>query len=400
MKKFIIAVCGILALRSVFGALPDHYGKPFKVSDDIASKWGVDSNVKYGSPLDKTLYPDLQKQISRFDNGTYKDEGAIIIWAARDIYEHGAKFCKVQVQAANANMREYVWLDYYWKDDQGCNTLCENGWSGSRCDRNILNCSQPGKMKVDDNISIVDYVNPALFSVLRNSDLLSKGQRHTGDMSVLDYENEEKGVSSVIRQANHVLFGIVEPVDYGVKVAPIKVIGERTKTWSNGIKSWIVSANYQDGAVNVLCRSGYKPNSDGTKCIKNPDCENPSEFERQNWDWCAGFSDFDPDKYVVEYDESKRCKYYMCINDNYGFKSDGNHTCIPCGSGKNYERYGVDLSGYCLDCEYSKQIFEKSKRRCVNATQYTKAQMFENNCWLETDPDEFCKCVTNKVCPK
>lgn len=349
MKKFIIAICGILIVGNAFAA-PDRYREPQQITDEaILNSWNLNSNV-YGGVLSNSLYPDLGKQIGEDNrNGTRTDEGAIVLWVARDIYEHGANFCQTQIQAANKNGHKYVWLDYHWKNDWPCRRLCEYGWSGSECNVHKLECNPT-------------YSNSTLFRPLKSTDLLTSGEmtnRNTELMNVFKFVNEQDEVTDVTRQTNHILLGVTFAVENGAEVAPIKVIGERHRRNISGLASWIVSANYMNGYNNrLLCQYGYKPNEQGTKCIIAPECSNS------------------PD------------------NNN----STNDDDTASCGTGKDYERYGANTAGICLDCweKGKNKIYSKIKKQCVNAHAYTKEQMFKNSnvqCWMKTNLSDFAACV-------
>jgi len=401
MKKFIVAVCCMLTTTIAMGADPERYREP-KISD-FADQYLHSGSNTYTDSI-TSLYPKLSSQIGKhtivdgklMQNGTYGDEGAIIIWAARDIYEHGVRICPVQIQAAHTALRQYTWLDYHWQDNWKCRTFCHKGYSGDKCQDTAINCP------VDDyGVKTGVYTLPELIDtkVINNP-----GDRfqHTKEMRVLSYSNEKKrdgGDDNGTRQANHVVLGVTENLDYGVRVSPIKIIGERDKVVSltSIMSSWIVSA-YSNGDSVLLCRDGYVKNATGDDCVLSQECK--EQQQNNSTEWCpdnqgGSYKDipYDAEQHKMLLlwvtNQGNFCKYYRCAADNYGFKSDKDHTCVPCETGK---KSGIFV-GVCTECKVG-QIFN-DENGCVDATKsYDQEQMKE--CWLKTNAAEFADCVKGK----
>lgn len=394
MKKFIIAICGILMIGTAMcDDKPDRWLEPKKT--DLTSWW--DKGTNYQTNI-TDFYPAVKNELSddkpSTRHGTWDDEGAIIIWAAREIYEHGAKFCPVQIQAANENRETFVWLDYYWRNDtpawKNCTTVCVKGYTGS-------NCSITGHGACPTKTPKVyplqgKFTNLPDWKSLRREIQNTNTDRYTGEtytttnyvetgdtyrktesMTVISYQNGE-GSEDSNRNATHIVLGAVNKVENGVMIAPIQIIGRRTKT-GGGLKSWIRSAQ-SNGNGKLLCFDGYIPDSENKNCIKDPQCGT------------AGTNS----------------------TDNYADGSES--TTASCGTGKDYERYGANTAGICLDCweEGKNKIYSKIKKQCVNAHAYSKKKMqygqgdesaeVQFQCWLKIDPDEFCECVTGEECKR
>ena len=397
MRKIIVAICGMLAVGRALASPPNRYREPLK--SDVAEKWLNGYKGTYSMPLTST-YSDLAKQLDdksksmHEHNGTYDDEGAVILFVARDITEHGALVCATQIQAANQNGRQYTWFDYYWPDDWACKWICETGYSGVGCSDTSLKCPLPIRgLPFSSGKSVMSSSVPQITSIKETKDKYI----HTTEMEVLDYKNEEAGKSDVdVRQSYHIVLGIVEQIDYGVYLAPIKIMGQRGKT-GFGISSWINSVYAANGQRTLLCKDGYIPNNTKNGCVKNPACDGTESYPS-----CNGFSTgFDESKHEEYTDTVNKCKAYRCIEDNYGFKSNDNHECILCDIDI---KKGINRNGVCEKCATS-QCFNASSGQCGGCTIIPKRQIergkkydsdVNRECWTKPSTAKFWGCV---MCP-
>lgn len=392
MRKIIIAMCGMCVICGAFAGEPDKYREP--IPSGFADKWLDGYSGAYSKSLPTTgIYPNIETQLKDKDNGhnshngTFADEGAIMLWAARNIYEHGAYICAVQIQSANKNGYKYAWFDYYWKSDSSswkCKTMCESGWSGIECRDSTKQCAA-GEWSAFGTV-------PGLIAKESGSDTGYK-YRHTTEMEVLSFKNEKGGTSDagVVRQTHHIVLGVVAHAENGVFVSPIKIIGERGKT-GGGISSWIESAA-SNNRLTLLCADGYIANNSNTGCVKNPSCTGVDE-------WCDGYkTGFKSDihREII----NGNCKEYRCVEDNYGFASDAKRDeCIACDTAI---RTGVNSAGLCEKCSTG-QCFNASQKQCGGCTEIPKLKIergpnydSENReCWRKTNPDKFWGCV---MCP-
>ena len=111
LKKFIIAICGIILAGGAIGAS--------RVPDKKDFDWG-----QY-DVFDRDVSNTFTKE-GYFNNyeGTYGGgEGAIVAFVARKIYKNGGYFCATQIQAANENWNDHSWIDYY--RNSFLNLLCD-----------------------------------------------------------------------------------------------------------------------------------------------------------------------------------------------------------------------------------------------------------------------------------
>ncbi len=378
MRKIIIAICGIILASGAMGAeVPSWLPEPQKTQ---VSPWWKASNSFSTSITD--FYPDVEAEFAKNENhvrhGTYDDEGAIIIWAARKIYDNGAEFCPVQIQAANKNGKYWVWLDYYWNNDddvwKNCKTVCVKGYTGATCGvPGAEMCSVTGT-PASQGGGLMGRGPTGYFTGLPKwTNLRSEytsyyaetgtTYRHTTEMEVISYTSKY-GTDDEDRKTDHVVLGVVGKVAHGIKVAPIKIVGQRSKT-GGGIKSWISSAYSNESPV-LLCYDGYVPNSDATAC----ECNNDNQSSNG---WCSGWSE--PTSYTENYKIYKdgTCQKYTCI-DGYGL--DENKTCIPCATTKTQGVNGEKCVEYTL---YAKDLLDGMHN--------------VGKCWMKSSPSEYKNCV-------
>ena len=378
MKKFLVALCGILVVGSAM-AHPDHYAEPGGKSN-FGSDWNVGGN--YDTPI-----TDYYKSLVYHKPGTYDDETAVVLVLARTIYENGGEFCTTQVQAANKNGRQYTWLDYYDKEGSyQCETLCKFGYDPKN------ECEAITSTRCDFS----DQRN-----LFENKDLITgtkEAGRITESMNVFSFANETGNGSSDKpagpQTAKHVVLGVVDVLEHGVMVAPIEITGERSPTGSD-IHSSISSAlSNGKGKNTLLCASGYVPNSSKSDCVMTPTCEQQYKLAKMCDDFLTGF---DPESHELELHGS--CYEYRCNLDYYGFKGKTDRTCIAC---PDDARHGVNDDGVCVSCTKKGQYFDNGQKGCADdAQQISKSQMTQgkdyNNtdakCWLKQTAQEFSDCV-------
>jgi hypothetical protein len=375
MRKFIIAICGIMLVGDAIARDHDQLNP---TQTNVAPWWNTGES--YLTSI-TDFYPKVADEIAGTDgrshdrHGTWDDEGAIIIWAAREIYEHGAKFCPVQIQAANENTYHEVWMDYYWNEDDSkwkkCTIVCVKGYSGSKCQtRSDNECPEkltlnipgskpftnlPDWKSLNPETTVTDANGVQTTVSVRTKNLYNK----TESMTVISFKNGS-GTNDSDREATHIVLGVVEKVNHGIKVAPIQVIGRRSKT-GGGIKSWIKSVQ-SNGQETLLCYKGYVPS--GKECVKKPECGSNNQTSS---------------------DEE------LCENENYGF--DKNGKCVLC---KTTKTQGVDDTGECIQCKDDDKMFKDG--RCVGYNRYDNKDLVEGirrafDCWREMRSGDYSRCV-------
>ena len=376
MRKFFVVICGMLMVGGAL-AHPDRYKHPVEDST-YASEWKVNGTYDKNLPQQDNSHPEnvyrgffLNKYICPKDEGTkkttstdkcivthddvgiggtYDDEGAIVLALAREVYQNGATFCITQIQVANINGRQYVWLDYYSdeKMNASCKTYCKPGYDPDN------KCEAYTGTKCQD---ITEYP----FDVSGNTIIKSGGAtgNFTEEMNVFGYKNETGGGTNNQPAGNqltkHTVLGIIAKDTKngkGIKVAPLEITGKRDKTGSGGIQSWIYSIKH-NGNITTLCPQGYAPDSNNVCKLGTACADLAAPAKAMCADYINGYSSTDH-----EYKKNGDCWEYRCKLSGYGFKSSTDKTCEQCGTDL---RYGaLEETGVCTTCDVG-QCFKNGK---------------------------------------
>ncbi len=400
MKKFFVALCGMFAFGTVFAAPPSNYYEPDNSAKSYMSDWKVSGN--YNQSIDDSFYSNLNgRKLSSWvctndssgckithDSdgiaGTTNDEGAVVLDIAREIYKNGAKFCTTQIQAANRNGRQYVWLDYHSNNnyDASCKTYCKQGYDPE------TNCDE--RLTEDSCDSIKTY--PFL-----SHDVIRQGGssgRFTTEMQVFSFANETGAGASNEPAGNkftkHVVLGIIgkdSEDGVGIKVAPIEITGRRG---GSPMQSWIYSVKHNNN-ITVLCPQGYALNSG--VCVKTSTCEAAERLDNLCPSFSTGYKEDEHELKLVD-----GCWEYRCKQDGYGFKSSTDKTCTQCVVSKGT---GVKSNGECETCDVG-QCFNRQEKQCDNCRHNPSKlellrgpnyQTQNKQCWRKTNLHEFWGCV-------
>ena len=383
MKKFFIVLCGILIMGNAFGAVQDEA----KLSS-FSADWNVGPtyDVLPNPGSEKNMYDRDYSQFGKDEiKGTYgNDEGAIVALIAQKIYKNGAKICTTQIQAANANWTASIWIDYHFNENEHkCITLCKSGWSGDECQIHEVS-SEPC------NLAPTFGTGSGSFFVGQLSKLLTSGgekYKITTEVDVFNQNNQFNTSNS--READVVLLGVVGHLEHGLKVAPVQIVAERSRTWDARVTSWIKSAR-SNGKTTILCAPGYiESNGD---CVESTQCKTAEQTSQM----CPGYSvdDYDATNHIIK-TENNGCTYFRCLNYK-GFKSENDKkTCVECEGGALAYIKDDGTCGKCTKGEIAKNTHDGCWKE-NEVTQYSREQMKSNDelqCWLETDARKFLGCV-------
>ncbi len=393
MKKFFIVLCGILIIGDAFGAKRT-LNTPTLADDVVIDAWGMKDALK---KLSQALY-DIQVNNKtdalnfyyefsvgnvrgifaptwQFNTkaGTYgkNEEGSITPIIAREIYEHGGKFCMTQMQAAFGS-QSGKFIDYFDNDRYKCQTICEPGYYGESCEKIGYECPKSGED--------VDYTKD-----LNN--------REDGDLRLLDGKENNRIRPQVfgyknggysLPQSDVMVLGLLNIKKHSVVASPVYV-----HAYNDVIESATSAKPYQK----LLCAPGYTRND-----LKN-DCEFAPQCGNMNYDFCLNETGtgFDEASHVWIIDSTRNCKYFRC-RDNYGFRSETDKTCVECSGGALAY---VNSEGLCATCKIG-EIVNDTKTGCSpNVQSFNKSEMHRKGnkeCWMEIDEQKFAGCVHG--CPK
>lgn len=377
MKKFIIAICGIILAGGAMGADPEHYQKPIPKTFS-PDPWNLTSSA-YSNSLQTNLYSQLNEQIgkpSATSHGTHGDEGAVVLIMARDIYANGGNFCMTQIQGANAEGRWYTWIDYYdYPNKYKCETLCRPGYYGTDCSWvSVPNTCDTHKL---------DFGN--------YSKKTSGGwdSQITKNITVFKANNVEGKASDTT--ATHRILAVVKKMDHGVIVSPVEIIAERYK--DSGDRYSYIKSVQSNGQEFLLCAKGYKANDDRTDCIFADELVDKCEFESRRF--CEGFSEsnFKPDQHAWDINAEENCNYFVCkAGSDYAFRP-GTKICEKC---ETTRKQGIK-DGVCITCEEPNQMFNGEGCVGYKYTLYAKdlldGMYNVGKCWMKSSPSEYKDCV-------
>lgn len=380
MKKFIIAICGVILTCEAMGA-----------SQEVAQLSPYPNDWKLTGPYNKLPNPTNEyvfydRNYSQFGKneikGTYgNDEGAMVALMAQEIYKNGAKICATQIQAANADFTASIWIDYHFdKDKHKCITLCKSGWSGSKCEKHEIStesCDSAPTFGTESGTYFAGQLTKLLTSGKDNYKI-------TKSVHVFDQDNYFNTSDS--REAYSVVLGVVRNLTHGLKVAPVKIDVERSRTWNGTVTSWITSAK-TNGITTILCAAGYVEQNDN--CVLAEECQ--PGYKKTCNGYETGFSE---DQHTWDIDTENDCKYFICkAGSDYAFKP-GTKICVKC---ETTRKQGIK-GGVCVTCD-DDQVFNNGN--CDKYEQLSKVDLLNGlcnvgKCWMESSSTEYSKCVFEK----
>ena len=380
MRKFIIAICGVMLACGAMGADPSRYVKPKKYSSTSGGDvWNAGSYISsYTIPLDSALYTDLANQMSKISSdihGTWDDEGAIVLIMARDIYDNGGNFCMTQIQAANENGRRYTWLDYYqYPGKYECEVLCRSNFWGPGCQKT----GKPG-------CSSVGEIN---FGTYEKKTSGEDEHKITDKIQTFLAYNAEAEADTT---ATHRVLVVTKKMNHGVIVSPVEIIGERYQSGTGNGKFSYIKSVHSNGQTFLLCAENYEPNGNGDDCELSSWCggdiricsDETRTFDESKHDW-----DTKNDK------DGRICKFIVCKS---GYGLDPNKTDKSCIHCETTRKQGIHPdTGVCKKCDANNEMFNNGN--CDPYEPLSKSHLLDGlynvgKCWMESSPSQYKSCV-------
>lgn len=331
MKKIIVAICGIILSGGAYAAITE-------VSGSIKENWSF------------ALDNPKTNIISKYDiHGN--DFQSVDIAVAVEIYEHGAKFCRIQLQ--------HNWNKWdTWVAPESCRTICKNNFYGDGC----------RETKVSD-CEFKDF-----------SQLFDKSAKPSPykNQTIDGFYVSPKGSKA----RDVVLLEIVSKDKNSVVVAPVEFFGA-----DSDYKK--ITAINRRGEEIKLCAQGYEL-KDG-QCVLTSVCADPLI----NLDWCGSWDGYAFNEDYHETIKVNSCKQYRCKNSNEGFDGLSTKRCISCGETK---KSGVLDNGVCKKCNTG-QVFDKDELDgCKEASNISREKLLNGiynvgKCWMKSSPSEYKSCV-------
>lgn len=399
MRKFLVILCGIMVTQAGFAEKRTLQTPHLLTTDAYFDAWDAEKTPDI-SKVSTTYSTDISGtfSISGFyntDMGTWgQDEGSIIPIIAKKIYEHGGYFCMIQVQAANGSDSGYF-IDYFM-DTNGtytsggssykhkCKTVCEEGWSGSKCENHEYNCPN----QTPPNVDYTQDLNNRQSGQLRiTSGKQSDDIRITTGVDVFYYKNGNTSYSSYA-----LVLGVVQQNKHSLEVAPVMIYAN---------DHYIKWAHIIPDTTKMLCAPGYKVNSSGTDCERALEC---TEGYVPPCDSVSPASDkYDEDQHIQkEITKNGQTCWRVWCKDGHGFDPEevSQGTCQSCVQGA---RVGVNATtGVCDTCQTAGEFFDDGQCRPakyqISNLQMSKGPDYMNadndrECWRESDIAKFKNCV-------
>jgi len=330
------------------------------------------------------------------------DDGVMLMMVARKITETGAYFCPTQIESHNKNKSaNTVYTDYTdlaVSDPEYCVWLCKPGYIGKECETKI----EENTACIYENTTKVDAWRYDNFTIKPSSDI-----ERSIDMFD-DDQNSTCNYGKVPQQHNVVLaVSKWEPNSHGAFVRQFSIRAQRSG-WKD-MYSIVAVSPAINGSLQLVCQSGYEPDSTQSKCVKIKQCtpeepEIPEEAPAKETDFCPGWKDSFDDSIHVYYktNATDDCFVYRCLQPGYAFVDARKNKCAACTEDL---RTGVDALGMCVTCKTT-QRFDKDSKKCVDLKTVSKAELlygkgnigpnqnYKDDCWSKATSGDYVSCVT------
>lgn len=376
-----------------------------KVDSDQKNVWGA---LMLKCPT-TSKFTNADGCLSDCDTTEVKPSFGKTMMVAFDINEHGARFCPTYITSDRDSNSKRPDTRYHMAESSSfddCVWLCRDGWGGDECQTSIsLNapgCDDTPLKKDDyfiDKASVSSNVdNDVKYYTSDVEDKITAFETGYYDCNAKRFDQSPSGK----RQEHDSVLGIVGWLDsdnpHGAFVSSITV-----HAWCGEYK------NDDDCRINIrpegkkhlLCKTGYKPNSDDTDCIAiDPEaCANIQMCE--GW-YAAAFADTTIYKRTTETVNDKSCYQYRCAVGNYGFKQ-GTKECIECVDTETQKATYLEDTGECVftDVSVKPTVKEDGTLEIEPRNQTTRSELSTavngdgKPCWMVAETiGEYKKCIT------
>lgn len=342
---------------------------------------GKDLGCKENNPLNGS---------NIMSNGN-SDQGANTMWVATKVTKGGAQFCAVRIDARNNDKHDRPWTTYHRFDssDDSCFWLCHDGYGGADCSDNdgdfVCNTT-----KFDDNNNYIKYKFKDKSAIATNVE---------DSIAMFEY-NKYKHCSNDklrVKEEHDRILAITRWSEdgHGAFVRQM-VVRAASKHWKN-MNTWPNIYPATNSKDILVCRTGYKPDLNYTKCIE----VNATRCAEQNI--CSDFeSGYNETMHKLQFDESdgKGCYKYTCAEEGKAFASAVDRTCIDCPENLHG---GPGSDGTCLKCPDNEIYVGKE---CATAKRLTKTDLMygigktrnsekdvKEWCWTRSSIDEYGACI-------
>ncbi len=317
-------------------------------------------------------------------NGNTGDEGVNTMWVATKVTKGGAQFCAVRIDARNNNKHNKPWTTYHRFDssDESCFWLCHDTYGGPDCSDND-----------GDFVCNTQEFNDEIRNKFKDKSAIATNVEDS--IAMFNFDSYHACSNLHTKEEHDIILAITRWSDdgHGAFVRQM-VVRAASRHWED-MKTWPNIYPATNSKDILVCRTGYKPDLNYTKCIE------VSATRCAEQKICSEFeSGYNETIHKLRFDDEKGCYKYTCTEEGKAFASAVDRTCVDCPESLHG---GPGGDGTCLKCT-DNQIYVGKK--CAQAKRLTKTDLMygigktRNSekdvnqwCWTRSSMDEYGACI-------
>ena len=391
--SFLCLMVGLLCANNGFGSSYYLWGSQQLVGGTAAyNAWGApslsvsfiqDSNIGPGKFRIKEGWAWAGTKAGDAENNeSLRDDKSVMVFVAKDIYEHGGWFCLTQLAAISSNSSFQIVNQQPNWPGMNCMAFCEPGWDGFMCSQSVSGTAVDLACNTTDVVSSIEKVKQEKY---KNNDALSLHWQRMGTASTQDFFVRY----FVNNFYEHVVYlGATDFMTHGIVAQPVLV----SAVGNHPAVTVVNSGPAATGKTKVLCAQGF---------TRNDKCEMNSKNCGSNV-WCNGYSDSGFKSNIHVKQMKGRCNVIVCKDGSKALDSSFN--CVDYDGIRN-GRCDVsenELYGKYIGCDEGK-IYDDATCKCVVARSVSKeimqygpagaSALVNEQCWTKETVEDFQNCV-------
>lgn len=341
------------------------------------------------------------------ETGTYGKT----VMIAHEVNKNGAKLCPTYVRShrRNINVRPQVrYNQVNSTSESDCVWVCKDGFGGTKCQTAVAQLKTCDPTPIDIS-KIKEAVDPCVkggwfqFGNIecKTDSFDDKVQVFASGMKDCNKTNRFGEDGCWYKQEHNVVLGGVRWLESGHGVFVQTMVIDAWCGDNDRDNDCKILISPQKDTEKLLCKDGYRSNSDGTDCVAvNPKTCNIIEM-------CDGWNadDYaDATKYRLDTISSDdwSCYQYRCAVGDYGFKQ-GTKECIKCANTETQKATYLEDTGECVftDVSVNPVVKEDGTLETVQRKQTTRNELSAATnsngkpCWMVAETiGEYKKCIT------
>jgi len=378
-------------------------GQTIGLSDSIRNAWGypvwdstfiLDRNegpgnfrIKEGyaccTSLSTKQITDIYMYNYTYDDATIKkkiyssdDDQAIIAFSAREVYEHGGRFCLTQFHVGSSTTQLFLYKQQPNWPGMRCMTLCEPGWDGPNCQ------SKTSEDSPCDSTDIAAEIKRVQKYKYRDNDAIAYSRWRMA----VDHQYFTGGFVHN-HYPHYIILGASDFYQHGVVAQPVLMGAAGVHPVPT-----VLHTAPAGGKIKKLCAQGF---------TKNENCDISSKNCAADI-WCSGYSNANLKSDIHEKQRNSYCNVIVCKDGTKALDSD--FKCVDYDGYKNgrCDIAGNDLFGRLVKCENGK-IFNAKTCTCDTARSVSQEIMqyglsgrnaiVADQCWTKESAGDFKNCV-------